>query len=185
MSSVIVAGNTSGSVTLSAPDVAGTTVITLPSTSGTMITTASSGQSIPRAALPAGSILQVVSYSPTTNLGTTSSTTFVASSLALSITPTSATSKIYIQANFPCYTSSTNLGYFTIYRGATNIGGSVGGFGGVTTNNQYTTTGLNFLDSPATTLATTYTLYIRTTAGTFGISDNNLASTITLMEIAA
>lgn len=36
MSSVIVAGNTSGSVSLTAPDVAGTTVITLPATSGTM-----------------------------------------------------------------------------------------------------------------------------------------------------
>lgn len=36
MSAVIVAGNTSGSVSLSAPDVAGSTVITLPSTSGTM-----------------------------------------------------------------------------------------------------------------------------------------------------
>lgn len=37
MSSVVVAGNTSGSVSLTAPDVAGSTVITLPSTSGTML----------------------------------------------------------------------------------------------------------------------------------------------------
>jgi hypothetical protein len=36
---VIIAGNTSGSVTLNAPDVAGTTVITLPTTSGTMALT--------------------------------------------------------------------------------------------------------------------------------------------------
>lgn len=43
MSSVIVAGNTSGSVTLNAPDVAGTTVITLPSTSGTMALTGGAG----------------------------------------------------------------------------------------------------------------------------------------------
>lgn len=40
MSSIIVAGNTSGSVTLSAPDVAGTTVLTLPATSGTVLTSA-------------------------------------------------------------------------------------------------------------------------------------------------
>jgi hypothetical protein len=38
MSSVIVAGNTSGSVTLDAPAVSGSTVITLPTTSGTMAT---------------------------------------------------------------------------------------------------------------------------------------------------
>lgn len=37
MSSVVIAGNTSGSVTLQAPAVAGTTVITLPTTNGTMI----------------------------------------------------------------------------------------------------------------------------------------------------
>ena len=36
MSSVIIAGNVSGTVTLDAPSVAGSTVITLPSTSGTM-----------------------------------------------------------------------------------------------------------------------------------------------------
>ena len=38
MSSVVIAGNTSGSVTLSAPDVAGTTTLTLPSTSGNILT---------------------------------------------------------------------------------------------------------------------------------------------------
>jgi len=41
MSSVIIAGDTSGSVTLSAPAVSGTTTLTLPTTSGTVITTAS------------------------------------------------------------------------------------------------------------------------------------------------
>lgn len=37
MSSVVIAGDTSGSVTLAAPAVAGTTTLTLPSTSGTVI----------------------------------------------------------------------------------------------------------------------------------------------------
>lgn len=37
MSSVVIAGNTSGSVTLAAPDVAGTTTLTLPATSGTVM----------------------------------------------------------------------------------------------------------------------------------------------------
>lgn len=41
MSSVVIAGNTSGTVTLNAPDIAGTTVLTLPTTSGTILTTAS------------------------------------------------------------------------------------------------------------------------------------------------
>jgi microcystin-dependent protein len=38
MSSVIIAGNTSGTITLDAPAVAGTTVLTLPTTSGTILT---------------------------------------------------------------------------------------------------------------------------------------------------
>ena len=47
MSSVIIAGNTSGSVTLSAPDVAGTTTLTLPSTSGTVLTSATTQSGLP------------------------------------------------------------------------------------------------------------------------------------------
>jgi len=40
MSSVIIAGNTSGTITLDAPAVAGTTTLTLPTTNGTILTTA-------------------------------------------------------------------------------------------------------------------------------------------------
>lgn len=46
MSAVIVAGNTSGSVSLTAPDVAGSTVITLPTTSGTMLLTNGNGSAL-------------------------------------------------------------------------------------------------------------------------------------------
>jgi hypothetical protein len=42
MSSVVISGDTSGAITLSAPAVAGTTTLTLPATSGTVLTTASS-----------------------------------------------------------------------------------------------------------------------------------------------
>ena len=41
MSSLVIAGDTSGSVTLQAPAVAGSTILTLPSTSGTIVTSAS------------------------------------------------------------------------------------------------------------------------------------------------
>ncbi len=40
MSSVVIAGDTSGTVTLAAPSVAGTTTLTLPTTSGTVLTSA-------------------------------------------------------------------------------------------------------------------------------------------------
>ena len=41
MSSVIIAGNVSGTITLDAPNVAGTTTLTLPTTSGTVLTSVS------------------------------------------------------------------------------------------------------------------------------------------------
>jgi hypothetical protein len=47
MASIVVNGDTSGAVTLSAPAVAGTVAVTLPSANGTMLTTASSASSIP------------------------------------------------------------------------------------------------------------------------------------------
>jgi hypothetical protein len=47
MSSVIIAGNTSGTITLDAPNVAGTTTLTLPTTSGTILTSVSSASDLP------------------------------------------------------------------------------------------------------------------------------------------
>jgi hypothetical protein len=69
MSSVVIAGDTSGTVTLDAPAVAGSTVLTLPATSGTFLTTTggvapgtsgnvltSDGTAWTSAALPAGGV---------------------------------------------------------------------------------------------------------------------------------
>jgi hypothetical protein len=47
MSSVIIAGNTSGTITLDAPNVAGTTTLTLPTTSGTVLTSATTQAGLP------------------------------------------------------------------------------------------------------------------------------------------
>jgi len=56
MADIVVNGNTSGAVTLSAPAVAGTVTVTLPSTTGTMLTTASttgiSGSAISSGTVP-------------------------------------------------------------------------------------------------------------------------------------
>ena len=43
MADIIVAGNTSGSVTMAAPDIAGSTVINLPSTSGNLVVAKAGG----------------------------------------------------------------------------------------------------------------------------------------------
>jgi hypothetical protein len=66
MSSVVIAGNTSGTVTLNAPDIAGTTVLTLPTTSGTLVTTAG-GTTVPFALGSAAS--PSITFTGDTNTG--------------------------------------------------------------------------------------------------------------------
>jgi len=187
MSSIVVAGDTSGSVTLQAPAVAGTTVITLPATSGTMITTASSGQSIPKAALPTGSVLQVVQGVSST-FATSVSTSFVATGVSQAITPTSATSKVLvtIQSYVGAFVGSAQTLGLAIYRGATQVYVSSGTYNGTTV--QGNSACLVFLDSPATTSSTTYSLYFKINASgaTAIINPDSVSSTsVTLMEIAA
>lgn len=66
MASLIVAGDTSGTVTLQAPGIAGSTVLTLPTTSGTIVTTGG-GASVPFAAGSAAS--PSITFTGDTNTG--------------------------------------------------------------------------------------------------------------------
>ena len=174
MSSVIVAGDVSGSVSLTAPSAAGSTVITLPSTSGTMLTNKS-----------AGTVLQVVQATTTGAQVSTSSTSYVTSSFSVTITPSSSTSKVLINYSgaYSLNPAATGL-LITIYRNATDLGA---------TNKVLVTAGYIatspisaiYLDSPATTSATTYTLYYKSVSGTVFINANDALSTLTATEIAA
>lgn len=197
--SIVLQGSTSGSVTLQEPAVAGTTVLTLPATSGTLITTASSGQSIPKAALPTGSVLQVVSANIVGG-GSTTSTSFVNTNLTASITPLYSSSKILI--------------IFTQFMGLQNGGGQTridfnlrltgaatsdlmgyyyyGHYGTVPGESQTVISG-SYLYSPSSTSSHTFTTQVRKAAGSaaecgtinygsYAASSNN---NITLMEIAA
>ena len=188
MSSIVISGDTSGTITLTAPAVAGTNTLTLPANTGAVLTTASGGQSIPKAALPTGSVLQVVNSVYGTNVST-SSTTYVTTGLNASITPTSSTSKILVFCQLSLDAQSTpSQGYLTIYRGATDLFTNNKGF------QLYSALSrimggyfIQYLDSPATTSSTTYTVYFRQTSGsyTIAINQDSTNSVITLMEIAA
>jgi len=196
--SIVLQGSTSGSVTLQEPAIAGTTVLDLPAVSGTVLTTGSSGQSIPKAALPTGSVLQVV-QSVKTDASTTASTSLVTTGFSASITPTSSTSKILITVSGMEGSSQINLNRYTIYRGANNLSSNTYFVTtqhlGATGNTPQITTALNivYLDSPATTSSTTYTLYFSSDDGSNTVSFNGRnggsanagIATMTLMEIAA
>ena len=149
-----------------------------------------SGQSIPKAALPTGSVLQVV-VGTSTSAQTTTSTSYVNySSLNTSITPTSSTSKILVIAGaLNIFNGAANANMqITLYRGSTNLGGGNGYFaylyGSSTGNYAYPLT-ITYVDSPATTSSTTYGIYGKTSSGTMDFNNGGSQLSMILMEIAA
>ena len=118
MSSVIIAGNTSGSVTLAAPDVAGTTTLTLPATSGTVLTSASS---VVASQLPAGSVLQVLSTAKTDVFSVASSTFTDVTGMSISITPRSTSSKILVIVDAQIANSGADATMIKLVRNSTDI----------------------------------------------------------------
>ena len=159
-----------------------------------------------------GKILQVVSTTKTdpftASLGAGAFTSVTG--LSATITPTSASSKILVMVDVNGAQATTSQGHITIrlLRGATEIG-SGGASGSRTTafsatrmnysevGNAVSTSGA-YLDSPATTSATTYSVQIgnaKTTTQTMAVNrsaadtDNvayiRTSSTIVVMEVSA
>jgi len=149
-------------------------------------TTATSG-TLPTARLPAGSVLQVVSTADSTQRST-SSGSFAASGMSVTITPTSATSKILIQFDTCIYKNTDNSGYLSIFRNGTNLAGSGNQMNMLTQFDRYIPCSIGYLDSPASTSALTYELYFyRTGSANIYINATNSGVTlgsITVMEIA-
>ena len=139
-----------------------------------------------------GRVLQVVQASLGSSVST-SSNSFVTTGLAATITPSSSTSKVLaIVTLVACYTNAANREITaTLYNGATNLAptgtGSNKSFSWLYNPSAAAGANLNFeyLDSPATTSATTYTVYIASQSGNVTVAVNSQTSYIQLMEIAA
>tara|TARA_A100001201_G_scaffold139820_1_gene132217 strand:- start:36 stop:533 length:498 start_codon:yes stop_codon:yes gene_type:complete len=131
-----------------------------------------------------GKVGQVVSATNSTQQTTTTTGSYVASTgLTLSITPTSTSSKILV--SIMSNIRSSNDATYTLYRDSTNLSGD-NGFVQIYANNndirQLMT--INYLDSPSTTSATTYTLYFKAGAGTAYINqEGGRQGQIILQEI--
>jgi len=144
-------------------------------------------QAIPKSTLPTGSVLQVVNATYSTT-ATNSTTTYADTGLSVAITPTSATSKILVLVTQAGLTADTvNSGTVVqLLRASTSlvVFASFYGFG---TAGSVMGSSAGYLDSPATTSATTYKTQFKRGAGsgTSYVQDNSSTSTITLMEIAA
>jgi hypothetical protein len=140
--------------------------------------------------MPVGSVLQVVNATTSTET-TSSSATYADTTLTATITPTSATSKILVivdQTGCGKNTTNITIGY-KLLRGSTTICSfePQGGYTDTANHLRFGGTGCNFLDSPATTSATTYKTQFANNSAS-GIAYSQVASatsTITLMEIAA
>jgi hypothetical protein len=194
MSSVVISGNTSGTITLDAPAVAGTTVLTLPATTGTVITTGN---------IPTGSVLQVVSTNKVDTFSTTSASFTDVTGLSASITPSSASNKVLVFISVQ-YSLNGEIGALRVTRGGTPIGGgtAVGsrpsalaqtsGENNNNWNDSTVTTAKYILDSPSSTSSLTYQVQILTNGTRYinrtnADNDNNsgarTSSQIILMEI--
>jgi hypothetical protein len=154
--------------------------------------------------LPTGSVLQVVNVIKTNNFSTSSTSFIDVTGLSASITPTSSSSKILVFVDVKGVSSTATTGSsesgIILVRNTTSIAVSTGMVANFTGQLSGRNTGstavtftssLSYLDSPATTSATTYKIQARAAAGTLYINtDEDLSyvgsvSTITLMEIAA
>jgi hypothetical protein len=175
-------------------------------TSGNFTTTGtitSSSRGITKASMPSGSILQI-QQTVLSSTFTTAATTYTdLTGMSVSITPTSATSKILVTVSLCFIGDASTQGYCRLMRGSTPI--AVGDAAGsriqftlnnyVLQQNEVRTSSIMFLDSPATTSATTYKLQLRNQGGgtvyvnrsvTWAADATSGAgiSTITVMEIA-
>ena len=153
---------------------------TLPAISGANLTGISGGK-----------LLQVVQHHFTTEQNY-NNTSYEASFITGSITPSATSSKIFIMVETVATNNDGNGSYgkCKIYRGTTGLSATVhydrihaspnAGF------YRHMPISTNYLDSPNTTSSTTYTLYRLKYGGGLGyLGINQTQSTLTLMEIGA
>ena len=166
-------------------------------TAGEVLTAASLNDNFTFAASGGGKIAQVVSVTKT-DAFTTSSTSYVdITGMTVTITPTLATSTILVMTGL-ALSVATNRGYVQLKRGATDIAISTG----FATSNQTSCVAANnyasqyvsiaYVDSPATTSATTYKFQLKVDSSTTGLingqagaTSHGNVSTLTVMEILA
>jgi hypothetical protein len=182
----------------------GTTSFPAPGSSGNVLTSNGSAwtSSTPAAG---GKVLQVLQSVKTDTQSTTSTSYVDVTGMSVVITPTSTSSKILVMLNINNLSiPDANGVYVNIVRNSTTLtsstaGGSTdtnnawgtGGGGGMNNNDRkYSNPSLTYLDSPATTSATTYKVQFLATGSTAYFNqwatnnDQATVSSITVMEIA-
>jgi hypothetical protein len=191
MSKISLEGNAlgSGTLTIAAPNTNSNFTLSLPTNTGTILTNATT------AGFPAGSVLQVVSATSSTEV-TINSGSFTDTGLSVSITPASASNKILVLASsiVDVRSSGTQTGVaIRLVRDSTSLfsdtaDGSL--FINAATASSFTIIKSRipvvYLDSPNTTSSITYKIQGNNGGGdTASFQRDSSPSFITLMEIAA
>ena len=144
------------------------------------------------AAIATGKVLQVVTTTKTDVTSTTSGSFVDITGMSVSITPSSISNKILILSDIGVSSTETDRSdQIRLLRDATTIVSSANLFR-ITVNSVMYNASLNYVDSPATTSATTYKLQWLSEAGLGTVylnrRGNNASvftiSTITALEIA-
>jgi len=166
---------------------------------GTGLTSGTSGQflkftgstTLASAADNAGKLLQAVSATINNATESTTSQSFVASSLQLNITPSATSSKILVFLNGgQAYIQTNRAMHVTLYRDSTNLGDSTRGmarFSIAASGSLLSPHSNHFLDSPNSTSQLNYRVYYESDGGDEIYFSTGSAGTMSLtaLEIGA
>ena len=132
-----------------------------------MVTNGSGVLSFAAVGASAGQVIQVLGATDSTQR-TTTSLSFVTGSntLSVAITPSSASNKILILVS-TAGEAGNDTAAITIFRDSTNLG-TAGGLTSIQADKGSLPTSMLFLDSPNTTSAITYQLYMKATGSGSG-----------------
>jgi hypothetical protein len=214
MSSIVVAGDTSGSITIAAPAVAGSGTLTLPVATDTLVGKATTDTltnksiaatqltgTIAAAALPAGSVLQVVS-SKTSTMSTTTANipqdnsipqiTEGAQFLSLAITPKSATNTLVFNINLAAGANVAGTTYVVALFQDSTANALCTNWTTVAGVNYIHPISMNYFMTSGTTSSTTFTVRAGPGQNTLTVNGvgaaayfgGTLFSSITITEIA-
>lgn len=191
MSKVQLQGNVSGTgiFTIASPNSNTDRTLTLPDNTGTVLTTASNLAGL----TGVGKVLQVVNVTTGTYTGVSSTAYQAITNLTATITPSSSSSKVLVIVSIGEYRCPGNVGgRVNIYKNGSSIvciADELGYNGSGASNTFGISLAYSYLDSPATTSATTYAIYARKLLNNSGdaqfLPNGTASASIQLLEIAA
>ena len=133
-----------------------------------------------------GRVLQVITATDSTARSTTSTSYATGSNtLAVTITPTSTSNKIFVMMTGTGEKDTGGVAYYTLYKDASNLG-TAQGFCGLQTTGAQLPISMSTLDSPSSTSALVYQVYFKSNDGNTAYLNNGAyENTLTVFEVGA